>query len=302
MTKYLDQRWVADGSGILLRRSEISRPGDPPPDTGDPLVPIGYTLTGGKKWDLTVDEGWHRHTGTTICAGYTIPENVTFDANGMHLRCAREATGGRAYSTAEARWGNGVGFMGDEWYMRYVAKMEQPLILGDFPAGPWHRAITLDGNGEIDTYETMANHISGVIVLDGGNGPSKTGLFGNKTTVIKTPYDSNQINYQLGYDEAAIGSTKLNFCETYHTWEVYKTLTDLTTYVDGHLMTHHVRGQGPMSAAVWDSQFAAGKLWDLRISYQYGDYGQNVGSAGRAQPFNGDRFFNIKELLVAVPA
>lgn len=277
-----------------------------------PSVPSGYTLgtgsrgTTGRAWNLTTDEGWYKHTGTTISAAYYLPANITFGATGMRIRCSRNDSG-HAYTSGEARWANGVGFVPDEHYMRFTARQEQAVILGDFPSWLWSRKQNGDGNGEIDYHETMANHIVGV------TGATNTSLLGNKATMIKTPYDANQVNYSQGFNEPAAGTTELAFASSYHTFEVYKTLTDMTTYIDGVLHTVHKRGGTGgtgypsnqnvtgMTGAIWDSQFASGGLWDLRISYQYGD-GTNTGNAGTAQAFTGDRYLNVSELVMAVPA
>lgn len=269
-------------------------------------IPSGYTLL--KNFDLTTDEGWTFANKHTNNAAYYTSSNVTFTPSGMRIRLTEESSHTYNFTSGECYWGESAGFVGDEFYVRFVAKQEQPLILGDFPSFLWMRAITGDGNGEIDLHETMSNHIAGV------TGATDATALGNKITMIKTPYDTNQVSYSKGITESAVGSTELNFCTTYHTFEIYKTLVDMTSYIDGVLMTQHVRGgtgglptgqnTTAMTNALWDSQFAAGKMWDLRVSYQYGDDpdGAPVGSAGTPSDFSGDRYLNLNQLLVAVPS
>lgn len=260
---------------------------------GGALVPAGYVLF--KEWDLTQNEGWFLHTGKTISAAYYTAANVTFGPTGMRIRCTKEVTGGLQYSSGQAEWRSPA--IPNYFYYRFVAKMEQSVILGDFPAFLWMRPYP-SGEGEIDCHETMANHISGV------TGATQASLLGNKVTLIKTPYGGSQVDVSKEIDYTKVGGTEIAGCTVNHVYEGYKTPNQYVTYVDGVLMTTHTRGSG-MTGTDWDNMFERpGEVWDLRVCYQYGDDpdGQPVGNAGVPQNFAGDRYMNLSELMIAVPA
>lgn len=292
MPTSLTHRWVAS-DGALRRRGYAPRALGATPGEGG-LVPDGYELI--REWDMTTDEGWYKHTGKTISAAYYTPGNVTFGPTGMRIRCTREPTNGYDYSAGEVRWNEAI--WPQYFYYRFVARMEQPLIMGDFPAFAWlcpYPVGSGNGEGEIDLHETMSGQIGAL----GGSNPS---FADHKVTFIKTPYGAGQVNYTREMNWSAISGT-LDFVTTDRVYEGFKYPGGMRTYCDGVLMTEHVRGQGGMSAADWDVVAEDNKTWGLRISYQYGDDpdGNPSGPAGPPQPFNGDRYLNVSEFLLAAP-